>query len=554
MKPTRKILLIAAFIILCLFSSLLFEPFTSETTPTESFLAEEGVCLFTSDAGETAQFQAGTPSQNFDAPRADGVYTFQYTVPKLTGSAVLHLRFGLGQAAMSAGGEKLYAGETFSNSQILGTPSVQVTVDTGQSAAALTVQVRYTDPNNYIFPPLVSVESQIDQITHSAAIVNSMAIPAGIGICVFLIVTGLFLISLYISRPDCSLLILGLGSLAYSLNCLIGTGAMNISSLPSPLGSILEPLLFYVQILSVLIYVFLNRKKPLLRYFLVILTLLSALILLAHSLTLAADNVPDVIARTGLLANMLYSGHFSAAVHLCTQYLVFICCASAILQHVTVLAEIRVEESMTQSQAQAIHSGYENMMNNVKRTAAVRHEWKNDLLTLGVLYEQGRIDELGAYLKKKNAQLSEIDRMLFTENYLFDVILSSASARAAETGIRFDTTVNVPRRLNIRDEDLSSLLMNLFDNAFNACAKLEPGKRFIIFSAELKGSFLTIQCSNSTPDTQQRDKNDLSHGWGLKNMQEICRRYGSELLITSQGGVFTVKTALQLPPEGSDAE
>ena len=86
--------------------------------------------------------------------------------------------------------------------------------------------------------------------------------------------------------------------------------------------------------------------------------------------------------------------------------------------------------------------------------------------------------------------------------------------------------------------------MNMFDNSFNACAAVD-GDKFISFTAEMKNGFLAIKCSNSMP-VKQEEHDDISHGWGLKNMRAICRKYGSELVTHSSDGVFTAKTALQV--------
>ena len=130
-------------------------------------------------------------------------------------------------------------------------------------------------------------------------------------------------------------------------------------------------------------------------------------------------------------------------------------------------------------------SGYENLLENVKKTAATRHEWKNDLLALSLLYRQGKTDDLGKYLEDKNRLLAEAEWVPLTENLVFDVILNSASSRAHSAGIAFDAELNIPKELNVKEGDLCSLLMNMLDNAINACKKIADGDRFISFSAAL---------------------------------------------------------------------
>lgn len=41
-----------------------------------------------------------------------------------------------------------------------------------------------------------------------------------------------------------------------------------------------------------------------------------------------------------------------------------------------------------------------------------------------------------------------------------------------------------------------------------------------------------------------RSDRGAGHGWGMKIMEDIARRYQSELLAAGKGGIFTARTAL----------
>ena len=267
--------------------------------------------------------------------------------------------------------------------------------------------------------------------------------------------------------------------------------------------------------------------------------------LLANVLGLIFDNVPAPVKQLGFIVYLLYNQMFEKALTIACNYLIIICVAAALYYHIRGLIAIHAENTALESQNRAIVAGYENMVYNVKKTAEVRHEWKHDLLSLSLLYDKGKIDEIGEYLKIKNEFLSNAEKVRFTENFVFDVILNSVSARADEAGIDLKTHVNIPPTINMREEDLCQLLLNMFDNAFNACEKVKENK-FINFTAEMKNGFLAIRCQNSTSGEQSSNGGDISHGWGLKNMEKVCRHYGSDLIKGEADGVYTVKTALQI--------
>lgn len=101
--------------------------------------------------------------------------------------------------------------------------------------------------------------------------------------------------------------------------------------------------------------------------------------------------------------------------------------------------------------------------------------------------------------------------------------------------------------------------MNMLDNALEACRAVEPPeKRFIKLRIKVVRGFLAIHCENSFAGTLVTDEggkiatskaDDVSHGFGLRQMERIATSYGSTLEIShsDEEGVFTVQTALKLP-------
>lgn len=99
--------------------------------------------------------------------------------------------------------------------------------------------------------------------------------------------------------------------------------------------------------------------------------------------------------------------------------------------------------------------------------------------------------------------------------------------------------------------------MNMLDNALEAAAEADAGKRFVRFQIETKNGFLAVKCENSYSGKCRQDangnyittKNDAeTHGFGLKLMSAVAVRYHSMLdIFTSENQTFTVQTALKLP-------
>ena len=337
---------------------------------------------------------------------------------------------------------------------------------------------------------------------------------------------------------------MALGILIFCINRLFFTGAVEC---PQDLYSLIYEILPYFVAPLILIYIILNRKKRFLKYIFIISGIFAVLIILANVLFFMSNNAPNIIMEFKMFSSMLLSQKFEAVIFLASNYLIIICVASALIYHIRNFINTNAEKAVLENQNRAISQGYDNLINSVKKTNEVRHEWKHDLLTLSLLYDQGKSEEIGNYLHKKIEFLNLNNKIRFTENFVLDTILNSAAAKAKNENVKLTTYLNnIPPKLNIKEKDLCQLLMNMFDNAFNACADV-GGEKYINFNAETKNNFLTISCSNSRADVKsKKNTDDLSHGYGIINMRKICQRYGSDLLITETPTEFTVKSALMI--------
>lgn len=87
----------------------------------------------------------------------------------------------------------------------------------------------------------------------------------------------------------------------------------------------------------------------------------------------------------------------------------------------------------------------------------------------------------------------------------------------------------------------------MLDNALNACEDVDPGKRFVVFRASVKGSYLVLDMRNSKSTSEGDEGRETTrrgildrirfaeeqtsggslaeHGWGLSVVDTIVQRY-----------------------------
>ena len=177
---------------------------------------------------------------------------------------------------------------------------------------------------------------------------------------------------------------------------------------------------------------------------------------------------------------------------------------------------------------------------------------------MDILYQQKDYQGLGTLLSEIKKQDASIVQTQFTDNFTINAILQDASLRAAQMGTTFDAQVHVSPELTIPENDLCMLLMNMLDNALEACAQMKKTEgRFIHFKAEMKNGFLAVKCENAYAGEIKEDShghlittkaNPEAHGFGMLQMSAVAEQYHSMLDISfSESHVFTVQTALKLP-------
>ena len=165
----------------------------------------------------------------------------------------------------------------------------------------------------------------------------------------------------------------------------------------------------------------------------------------------------------------------------------------------------------------------------------------------------GLEESLTAWRKANSAAA----QTLFTRNITVNAILQDAASRAQRAGILFQASAPVPEELPFPDEDLCALLMNLLDNALEGAERTPAGqRRSIHFKMRLSNGFLSVLCENTfdgrlsvgADGSLHTTKEDAeSHGFGLPQIRNVAKKYGSMLDIRYTASLFTVQAALQIP-------
>lgn len=158
-----------------------------------------------------------------------------------------------------------------------------------------------------------------------------------------------------------------------------------------------------------------------------------------------------------------------------------------------------------------------------------------------------------------NGDLEEIERAvgiydsgLVTGNDTLDFVLTQKSLRCERQGVTL-TCIADGRRLScMHKSDILSLLGNALDNAIEAVSHMSKDKRLISLKIGGQNGNVFIHIENSCesgvtfegglPQTTKTDK--AYHGFGVRSIRYIVKKYGGELNMYVEDGKFNIDVLL----------
>lgn len=138
-----------------------------------------------------------------------------------------------------------------------------------------------------------------------------------------------------------------------------------------------------------------------------------------------------------------------------------------------------------------------------------------------------------------------------------DVILTEKSLWCNKHDVRLSCYADGESLSFMKATDVYSLFGNLLSNAMEAVTGLSDlSERVIAFSVRPIGEMLVVSCENyydgknikfasGLPVTSKEDKD--YHGFGVKSMKLLVKKYGGDMTVGADGKVFRVKILLPVP-------
>lgn len=187
----------------------------------------------------------------------------------------------------------------------------------------------------------------------------------------------------------------------------------------------------------------------------------------------------------------------------------------------------------------------ENLQANDMRYRRCLHDYKNQLGCIQGLLEAGEITDALGYIKELSGSIKKGGDHVNTNHPVVNTVLNQKYLRAQEKGITLIMAVNDLSELMLCREDIVTLLVNLLDNAIEACEKLDEN-RIIQFKMMLEEGELTISVRNPLKEPvvimgkrlqTTKEKKD-NHGLGMLNINSVIEKNQGTSILECQDGWF----------------
>lgn len=485
----------------------------------------------------------------------EGTYQFQGRLPQGLSSGYLLFETSGVSLSLSLNGEEIYQSSSFHSEQVSAMP--QATVPLPEDASGeLEMTCEILDGEHSMFPPLVRFIPDGLKDTETFAIANRIGFSTGMSALIFLLTAGLFLSGITLGKPDWSLIPLILASAAMVVYRISqGEGAYFLPQWATDLFSHPEIGLFTAA--SLILYLVMNPRRRFWKY-IGLFTAWSAVAMLISYLASLATQGPLSTYINSAFSALLQAGIYDGLLYWFTLWLTAVCTLVSAYVAVRSFADKSIETRNLALKNKMILESFHKIEENMKEAAAFRHELQHQLTALECLCEKNDYPGIKAMIDQWKQNIEKQAGAVITKNLVVNTILQEASQKATQYNISFDAQVFVPRDLTIPEQDLCSLLMNMLDNALEACQKVEPAsRRFIHFRAKVVHGALAIQCENSFAGEVRKDQKEgllttkkdvANHGFGLRQMSKIAKLYHSQLDVQyTTDGTFSIRTTLKLP-------
>ena len=370
----------------------------------------------------------------------------------------------------------------------------------------------------------------------------------------FLLLCGMFLLSLRLKRPDWSSLLL-IASFGIQTMLTLAT-TYGSAYLPNSFYHVLtNNLMSYVPLHLIVFYLLLKQDKNYVQYFSNVMKIFSLSLIIIYLLSrIIHGNVATFVDAT--FQELFVYGQYTTTIRAVTIILQYICVSIAFYCFAKEFTYDQLHKSALEFKKNEAIENFAYLQSSIAENSDLVQCLQTTLSKMQLDLNAGHYNHLQSLVDHLNDYINIPASYHYTNSAAVNTLLTTYVNEAKKYNINFQLNVNVPETVYLPDCDLCSLLINMIDNAREANQQItNTSKRYIHMNISYQGNFLFIHCVNpyivepildfrgnlkTTKTMLQRD------ALGLQLMDSIASNYGSSVCVEFKDSIFSVHTALKL--------
>ncbi len=245
-------------------------------------------------------------------------------------------------------------------------------------------------------------------------------------------------------------------------------------------------------------------------------------------------------------------------------YAVFFISITGVIYSVFLTLSLAVKKILSDRQNRELQSfmymqkqQYDYQLQQFVAVRRFKHDLVNHIGVLRELLNEKKAKEAKEYIDTIWNIQNEFDLKIHTGDSFLDIIVNYYLYLAVKEKVEFTVSGRLTEKIHLDMFDLTTLVGNILQNAFEAALKADVPQIRVEFIEHTKEIFIVV--TNSTDQvlnnkkffvTTKKDK--INHGFGLKNIAATVQKYHGECYMESvaENGEKLFRISIAIPREG----
>lgn len=211
----------------------------------------------------------------------------------------------------------------------------------------------------------------------------------------------------------------------------------------------------------------------------------------------------------------------SELIHLCVQatFLFINIAVFDLFRRFSIYYRKEQEKILLEQQLNYQEQYYKELLHANSQIRTIRHDMKNHLQTISLLYNNEKHTELVDYINSTTNLIQQTEAVITSGNPYIDALLGIKLTEMKEKGIRCTPQLSIPQNLSLPFSDAVTILGNILDNAIASCVEYGECSE-IIFSITYQQHTLLFHMENPCKESTLKP-----YGTGMQNVGNIAKKY-----------------------------